>query len=330
MAGIAALAALGAGELAVRALGLAPGFGAIEFGQHAGSADPELLWENSRAFDGHSAAGLRGAPLDDTRARPRILVLGDSIAYGFKLPADQTIAVALAAALRANGVSAEVLNGGVCGYNTVQEARLLELRGRELAPAAIVLLYCLNDPVPAGDVPENIFREALRHGQLDAWNTAVAARSFSAPVRFALEHCHLARLLHHLAARPAALPMEDARSKGYADAAYGKDLSLVETGMERLAAAARALGAPVLVAVVPWLGALGENYPFREHHARVLALARAHGMDGLDLLPAMEAHARASGGNGSLPGDPTHPDAAGARAIAAALASRLQSRFERR
>jgi acyl-CoA thioesterase-1 len=48
----------------------------------------------------------------------RILVLGDSLAAGYGLPADQGFVPQLAAALKTLGVNAKVLQGGVSGDTT--------------------------------------------------------------------------------------------------------------------------------------------------------------------------------------------------------------------
>jgi len=91
--------------------------------------------------------GLRGAeiardPGGDTR---RILVLGDSAAYGWGLAEADTFPVLLGEELRRLGLDAEVLNSAVPGYNTESALALLRHTGLSLAPDALVLGVSLND-----------------------------------------------------------------------------------------------------------------------------------------------------------------------------------------
>jgi len=91
--------------------------------------------------------GLRGAeialdPGSDTR---RILVLGDSVAYGWALAEADTFPVLLGEELRGLGLDAEVLNAAVPGYNTESAVAFLRHTGLSLAPDALVLGVSLND-----------------------------------------------------------------------------------------------------------------------------------------------------------------------------------------
>ena len=80
-----------------------------------------------------SSLGLRGP---DVAARPppgspRVLVLGDSVAFGWGLEEAEGFAPRLAQALGRLGARAEVLNAGVPGYSLPSSVALY----RELAPA---------------------------------------------------------------------------------------------------------------------------------------------------------------------------------------------------
>ena len=91
--------------------------------------------------------GLRGAeiarePGNDAR---RILVLGDSAAYGWGLAEADTFPVLLGEELRRLGMDVEVLNAAVPGYNTESAVALLRHTGLSLAPDALVLGVSLND-----------------------------------------------------------------------------------------------------------------------------------------------------------------------------------------
>src|SRR5213083_2702144 len=92
--------------------------------------DPDLGWHHrpgqrasvampSSSFEVRiNAKGLRGpdVPYERRAGRPRVLILGDSQAWGFGVAEDETTASVLQTAS-----GAEVINAGVSGYSTDQE-----------------------------------------------------------------------------------------------------------------------------------------------------------------------------------------------------------------
>ena len=77
----------------------------------------------------------------------RILVLGDSVTFGWSLRGEDTYASQLAsllATLRPNQ-RVEVINAGVSGYGTWQELRWLQETGLALEPDVIIVQAHLND-----------------------------------------------------------------------------------------------------------------------------------------------------------------------------------------
>lgn len=76
----------------------------------------------------------------------RILVLGDSHAFGWAIAEDATVAAQLEAALGAvTDSNVEVLNAGVPGYSAYQEAAWLEAYGSDLEPDCAIVLFVGND-----------------------------------------------------------------------------------------------------------------------------------------------------------------------------------------
>ena len=139
------------------------------------SADPGLRYELRPGAAGSAwgtdvrvnAQGFRGAlPPPVSLERARVVLLGDSIAFGILVREEFTAAVKLQALLRAQGGPVDVLNLGVGGYDTLQEVALLELRGFSLEPDLIVLVYCLNDIGVVSTNQEYIERLAERR---DRW-----------------------------------------------------------------------------------------------------------------------------------------------------------------
>jgi hypothetical protein len=102
------------------------------------------VWSNGKSFSINSS-GYRGTALGDRGASSkRILVAGDSVAFGTGVDDKETFA----ARLQAPGSPFEVANLAVSGYGTDQELLKLENEGPALDPDVVVLSICLfNDHV---------------------------------------------------------------------------------------------------------------------------------------------------------------------------------------
>jgi lysophospholipase L1-like esterase len=94
-----------------------------------------------------NALGFRGGPV--SAAKPpgteRILVLGDSFAFGWGVEDAETFSAVLESQLRAAGVHAQVIDAGVPGYSTAQHLIFLRERGFALDPDLILIAECGND-----------------------------------------------------------------------------------------------------------------------------------------------------------------------------------------
>lgn len=97
-----------------------------------------------------NALGLRGAPAKATKARGtyRILLIGDSFAFGFGVEDDETFAAVLARSLPPppGYKRVEVLNAGVAGWSADQYLLFLETRGFAWRPDLVLLAETENDP----------------------------------------------------------------------------------------------------------------------------------------------------------------------------------------
>jgi len=112
--------------------------------------------------------GFRGADVEERPADGvhRVLVLGDSVAFGEGLVESDSFPVLLEAALNAGRHgSYEVINAGVSGFNTSAEAALLREGGLPLHPSTIVLAVSFNDFGPTPVITRSGVLSAAQAGQ---------------------------------------------------------------------------------------------------------------------------------------------------------------------
>lgn len=184
-----AAAALLAGAVAVLLL-LELGVKLWFFGLHpspkqllAPSANPTLVYElrpgveatytylNPQVRDREyhvrvNAEGQRGSLLDPSSQKPRVLVLGDSYAFGFGVNDDEAFPHRLGELL---GGRADVLNFGVPAYDLAQEVELLRTKGLAYAPDVVVLALHPNDFEPPVFADAGQVRWVLRSHLYAAW-----------------------------------------------------------------------------------------------------------------------------------------------------------------
>jgi lysophospholipase L1-like esterase len=77
----------------------------------------------------------------------RILVLGDSVAFGPGVPENETFSNLLESRLKEQGHRVDVINTGVPGYTTYSELQYYLTAGRHLEPDIVLLAFCMNDIV---------------------------------------------------------------------------------------------------------------------------------------------------------------------------------------
>lgn len=123
---------------------------------HVRSADRGLIYElrpDTSLLDGliqTNAEGFRDTEFS-TEKEPdvrRIIVVGDSITFGWRLPVDQVYPKVLEGMLnaeKAGGCRYEVYNMGVGGYDAGQELELVRAKVLKYRPDVLVVGYCDND-----------------------------------------------------------------------------------------------------------------------------------------------------------------------------------------
>ncbi len=151
-------------------------------------------------------AGYRGRALDMPRtSRLRVVVLGDSIAFGLGVSDDETFSSRLDA--REDGI--EVGNLAVQGYGPDQELLVLEREALRLQPDVVVLAFCM-----ANDLAESLMPVSLYDGttpkprfRLVSGDLVLDASSLSHGIawhaqRALAEHSHLFNRLTGVVPKP--------------------------------------------------------------------------------------------------------------------------------
>jgi lysophospholipase L1-like esterase len=105
--------------------------------------------------------GLRDdeIPYDKPVGEKRILVLGDSVTFGWGISQGETFSDRMEYFLNElSGRRWQVINSGVNGYNTEQEATYLRIEGMRYLPDFVLLVYVSNDMRPIIDPNETTWR----------------------------------------------------------------------------------------------------------------------------------------------------------------------------
>lgn len=284
-----------------------------------------------------NALGLRGreVPLIPEAGVHRVLALGDSATFGEGLAEEDSFPVQLERELNArSGERWEVLNAGVQGYNTEGELGFVRTRGLAMRPEAVVVGFNLNDfdycPVigPLGVLTRD------RGVRVSRWSPANLSE-FYLVVRWLL--LTRGRFLGPQLGGEAALTakpeqrfgdfdraVSTIRKRYYATPTDGRWQVLVDS-MHGLGEVARTHDVPLVIAIIPDGDQLETAEPSLLPQQKVLAICAEAKLDCLDLYPAFVA-----AGGVDLHLDIMHPNAAGQRVMAHALADRLLSATARR
>jgi len=110
-----------------------------------------------------SSNGLRQSNFDaQMQYSRRLLILGDSFAFGVGVPEDSIFATLIQHALNPAGIG--VINGGQSGYGTTQEAKFGIRLAQIVKPEMIVLSLFSNNDV-SGDYYKDYENVEMRYGQ---------------------------------------------------------------------------------------------------------------------------------------------------------------------
>ena len=269
--------------------------------------------------------GLRGPDLPPKASdEVRVLCLGDSLVYGQGVSDADTIPELLASefAARAEEVHrpVRVVNGGVRGYDTIQEIALLEELGPRIAPDLVVLFWYPNDLEKPRVDPACA---ALERSGPVAYDTDERMEGTAVTLwelRQLLRRSALLMRLRHLGTQLASKPLPPAE---------------IEHGFQRLDASLatysawiRARGIPAVVVTMPDSVAVADAssknaQPDDELRLRVRRLAEAHGIPAIDPTPELRLLREELGRLPVLPYD-GHYDGRANRVVARRVAPALR------
>lgn len=216
----------------------------------------------------------------------RIAILGDSQTFGYGVRLEDTYPARLETLLRERHPDRvwEVMNFGMIGYNTSQQAEACSLDGSGFDCDLIILGFFMNDvdpPIRPVDVAPISDEE-------------VAARRRRAGLAYRVRSL---RSYTFLRTRVAALARRVGVTEGASTTRYrdlflsrGTEWRACETGLRALRDAARARDARFGVVILPFIVSLDASYPMTPVHQQIADLCEAEGIRCEDLLPAFLGH----------------------------------------
>ena len=230
----------------------------------------------------------------------RVLMLGDSLTFGWGAPEEGTTSTSLERRLNSGtGPSQfEVINSGVGNTNTAMQVAYFIHKGYRFQPDVVVLNYFIND---AEETPK----------KQDNWLTRWSYAAVFLAGRFdILQRTYFGKADWQEYYRDLYRP----EARGWQE----DERSFVE-----LAAFCRSKGIRLMVVNYPELHEL-ENYPFPEVTSRIAGLAEREQLPFLDLLPSIRSEVPTS-----LWVTPTdsHPNAKAAEFFSAAILDKLKSTY---
>jgi len=229
----------------------------------------------------------------------RILMLGDSLTFGWGAPEEGTTSKALERLLNAGGPGRyEVINTGVGNTNTAMQTAYFVNKGYRFQPDIVVLNYFINDAEETPRKKENWFTTRSYAAVFLGGRWDIIQRMYLGKADWREYY----RGLYH----PGAAGWQEA-----------------ERSFAELADFCRAKGFKLMVVNYPELHELAD-YPFADVTGKVAGLAESRGLPFLDLLPSIRGEDPIS-----LWVTPTdsHPNAKAAELFAQAIAAKLRAAY---
>jgi lysophospholipase L1-like esterase len=331
--------ALGAAELTVRAV--LPQYISIQTDRAIWERHPTLGWvgkpgiEVLQGFDDAqmvpvkiNSLGFREdeIPYERTPGRTRLLVLGDSVAFGFGTRVEDRFSEVI----ERTRPDLELVNLGVSGYSTDQELLLFREEGIRYAPDIVLLIFVSNDaayngrPLGHGH-PKPVL--SLREDALVLSNVPVPRTRWPVRVKYALQRnsalFNLARERLRSVARQTSLNRlagdELLAGAGSREADFDP-LLLTEALIEQLNDEVATAGARLLVVSAATAASLDKDQP---SNPALLEWCETSAVACLDTLPAFRAHVELDPDANPFLQDRSHWSAAGHAVAAGAVLEAL-------
>jgi lysophospholipase L1-like esterase len=287
-----------------------------------------------------NSLGLRGA--EPARPKPasifRILVMGDSLTFGWGVNDDETFCQQLQSSL-IDGLPArrvEVVNAGVSGYATNQEAALLERLAPELQPDLILLGFYWNDLLMSGTNTSNGAAE-----DVSTLESFAATRGDGTLRMVPTEPWWKRELRHSRAAFVAGRGLTRLFGAGEWGASYtGLEAKLlegrqtpeidrrwlrVEQELGKMSEVAKQQKCQFGVIVLPSRQQVGGDYPAAQIQSKISEIAQRIDYFVIDPLPKLREH-RSQVDKLYIAYDRHHPTAQGHQIIAEEIAEVLKTR----
>jgi len=229
-------------------------------------------------------------PLNKSASSFRIVVFGDSITVGTGLLLDEAYTKILEVMLNDSPPESdynhfEVMNMGICAYNTIREVKLIEEKGLAFDPDMIIIQYCLDDIMPS------IVETISEVGYKKTW---VRIIKFIKDITFTLRFSRFIQYIRHNFIYRIYVMMEEKRVEkmgGLANALYsksGRNWQETRNALSRLAQLTKKDQINVLLVIFPRFESLNDDYPYRKCHQLIKDTCFELGIPVLDLFDAYE------------------------------------------
>jgi lysophospholipase L1-like esterase len=335
------LLSLGLGELAIRALygsplpfrAPQPRYVAAEYGYK--------LEPNQRTFIGDKPLltnehGFRDLPWETPKppGRRRILIVGDSMPFGYHVDAEETFGRVLERELGRSVRDVEVRVAAISGWDTWTELRFLETEGVRLEPDLVILCLFINDfrnGLPFDTAAVALGEPVNTRPRWSQWlsedTTLLLKRSaliFFFRSRF--EWAIAALYDHFLEAGDQRQGVETRLMANADDPDTRLATETMQSLIERMSGAVRRAGADLVIAFMPNYEIFGRAPDSLTFVRTLREFARARGIAFVDPTEEFRAHGKVD----DLylrPWDNAHFSAMGHRLVAARLSGEVETRL---
>jgi lysophospholipase L1-like esterase len=269
--------------------------------------------------------GLRGPDRGFAKApgTRRIVVSGDSIAFGYWVAVDDAYPAQIEALLRRGAdppSPVEVVNLGVPGYNLGQEFEFLQTEGLRYDPDLVILSVCLNDLDSIFSYEYGVAAQWARQQQAPGRWTRAWQRALSESLLAAFIEYRLTRFEYRQEFATQRFSRGDPETEKNWDPE--QRATHIKRQRRHLRAALRTFATllrkngdiPAIVALFPGLDYDFDVYPHAEYHRLVAEAAAASGLPFVDLLGCYRGYPPEA-----LAVDPVHPSPLGHRVAAHAI-----------